>query len=233
MYAKIFRQIFDSSIAEDWQVRCVFQDMVVLANEDGVVDMTAKAIARTTNVPLEIVQRGISELEKTDQHSRSGLDDGARIKRLDEHRDWGWRIVNYHKYRLIANDAERRELNRQRMADYRNRREKRDQLVGSCSTTDAHTAYASVGGTLEKRVQGEKPSSNGHSEPPDEKEFKAYCSMRCMSDSQALACFAYYSARHWLDRNGHVMDWKWLVVSWLTRNRGKQEEKEQAQSRVF
>lgn len=152
MYGKIFRQIFDSSIAEDWQVRCVFQDMVVLANEDGVVDMTVQAIARTTNVPLQIVQRGICELEKVDPQSRSGLDDGARIKRLDDHRDWGWRIVNYNKYRLIATEFERRELNRQRMADYRNRKEKRV-LLSSCSTTGAHTAYASAS-VLPKGVQG-------------------------------------------------------------------------------
>jgi len=95
----------------------------------------------------------------------------------------------------------------------------------------ANSAYASSTG--EEEVQEGKPANNGHGQPPNEKEFRAYCSMRCMSDTQALACFAYYSARHWLDRNGHVMDWKWLVISWLTRNRGKQEEKDQAQGKIF
>jgi len=156
MFGKIYKQIFDSSIAEDWQVRCVFQDMVVLADEDGIVDMTPQALARKTNVPIDIIRRAITELEKPDPESRSAVDDGARIKRLDGHRTWGWFVVNYHKYRLIATEIERRNLNRERMADYRNRVQSRKAVAGR-STTTAHTAYTSTStsASVPEGVQGE------------------------------------------------------------------------------
>jgi hypothetical protein len=52
VFAKIFGQIFDSSIAEDYNCRRMFMDLLVLADSDGVVDMTQEAIARRA-VPLK------------------------------------------------------------------------------------------------------------------------------------------------------------------------------------
>lgn len=102
MFAKVFAQIFDSSIAEDYRVRLVFEDFLKLATKDGIVDMTRESIARRTNVPLDIVTLGVDELEKPDKTSRTPDKDGRRIVRLDEHRNWGWRIVNFEKYRQSA-----------------------------------------------------------------------------------------------------------------------------------
>jgi hypothetical protein len=107
MFAKVFTQILDSSLAEDYQTRHVFEDLLKLCDINGVVDMTHEAIARRTNVPLKIVQRGIAELEKSDPRSRNPDNDGRRIVRLDKHRDWGWKIVNYAKYREIRTQAEK------------------------------------------------------------------------------------------------------------------------------
>lgn len=108
MYAKIFTQIFDSSIAENYEVRHVFEDMLKLADRDGVVDMTMEAIARRTNVPLEKVRFGIAELLKPDPKSRSGQNGGRRIIPIDSRRDWGWLIVNYQHYREIQDEEARR-----------------------------------------------------------------------------------------------------------------------------
>lgn len=108
MYAKIFTQIFDSSIAENYEVRHVFEDMLKLADRDGAVDMTMEAISRRTNVPLEKVQFGISELLKPDPKSRSGQSGGRRIIPIDSHRDWGWLIVNYQHYRDLQDEEARR-----------------------------------------------------------------------------------------------------------------------------
>lgn len=109
MYAKVFRQILDSSIAEDYQVRHVFEDLLKLADSEGIVDMTVTAIARSTNVPIEIVRRGIEELEKPDPESRTTDFEGRRIILLEPHkRSWGWMIVNYQKYREIQDEETRR-----------------------------------------------------------------------------------------------------------------------------
>ena len=89
MYGKIFEQIYDSSVCEDWQAMITFQQLIVLADADGVVDMTAKSISRRTNIPLDVIEYGIAELAKPDSSSRSKAEQGRRILRLDKHRDWG------------------------------------------------------------------------------------------------------------------------------------------------
>ena len=119
MFAKVFSQILDSSLAEDYQTRHVFEDLLKLCDINGVVDMTAEAIARRANAPLEIVKRGIAELEKPDPRSRNPEHEGRRIVRLDEHREWGWFVVNYSHYREIASEEQRREKTRVRVANYR------------------------------------------------------------------------------------------------------------------
>ena len=94
MFAKVFTQILDSSIADDYLLRLVFEDFLKFADKDGIVDMTPSAIARSTHVPLEIVTRGIERLSQPDPESRSPGEDGRRIVLIDAHRSWGWRIVN-------------------------------------------------------------------------------------------------------------------------------------------
>lgn len=119
LYARVFLQILDSSLAEDCRVRHVFEDLLKLANQDGVVDMTHEAIARRTNENLEIVRHAIIQLEKPDPKSRDPGDDGRRIVRLDGHRDWGWRIVNWLRYDKIRTNTEHREAKARSMRNYR------------------------------------------------------------------------------------------------------------------
>lgn len=126
MYVKIFSQIYDSSIAEDYLVRLVFEDLLILADRDGHVDMTVAAIARRTNVPLRVVNRAIEKLSSPDPDSRTPDEEGRRIVLLDPHRSWGWRIVNYANYRNIRNDEDRREYNREKQREFRSRRARSD-----------------------------------------------------------------------------------------------------------
>jgi len=119
MFAKVFFQIFESSISDDYLARHVFMDMLVLSDEEGVVDKTPRAISRITNVPLEIVERGIAKLSAADPDSRTPDEDGRRIVLIDENRTWGWRIVNYLKYRQIRDEEARRISNRSYKRDQR------------------------------------------------------------------------------------------------------------------
>lgn len=123
MFAKVFDQIFDSSIVEDHSTRHVFMDLLVLADRHGMVDMTVEAIARRTNVPLAKVKSAIKKLSSPDASSRTPDDEGKRLTLLDDHRDWGWRIVNYERYRDIRDEEARRAYFR----DYK-RRQRRQQL---------------------------------------------------------------------------------------------------------
>jgi len=112
MYAKVFSQIFDSSLAENYLNRLVFEDLLVLADKDGIVDMTPEAIARRTNVPLDIVKTALGELSLPDPKSRTRVEEGRRIVLLDDHRDWGWQIVNFKAYHGLRNEEGRREYMR-------------------------------------------------------------------------------------------------------------------------
>ncbi|MEO5802569.1 MAG: hypothetical protein ABIR24_03500 [Verrucomicrobiota bacterium] len=122
MFAKVFQQILDSSVATDYLVRLVFEDFLKLSDSDGIVDITPDAISRRTNVPLEIVLSGISELEGPDKTSRTPDNEGRRIIRLDAHRDWGWRIVNFHKYRQSATKEMLRMSEAERKSEWRRRK---------------------------------------------------------------------------------------------------------------
>jgi hypothetical protein len=119
VFAKIFAQIFDSSIAGDYAVRHVFMDLLVLADRDGVVDMTLDAISRRTNVPEEMVAHAIAELMKPDRKSRSHEEGGKRLVALDSHRDWGWQIVNFEHYRAIRDEESRKTYFRDYKRQYR------------------------------------------------------------------------------------------------------------------
>lgn len=119
MFTKIFESVFDSSIADNWQHRHVFTDLLVLADKYGVVDMTAEAVARRTNVPIEIIREAITALESPDPNSRTPDCEGRRIVRLDTNRPWGWRIVNYVKYRESATKEMLRMSEAERKRAYR------------------------------------------------------------------------------------------------------------------
>lgn len=119
MYGKLFRQMYDSTLAEDWRALITFQQLIILCDEQGVVDMTPGAISRTTNIPLDIIEAGIQKLEQPDQLSRSTSEDGRRIIRLDDDRPWGWRLVNYLYYRSLASKEDKREKDRLRIAEKR------------------------------------------------------------------------------------------------------------------
>ena len=113
MFVKVFEHILDSSIADDYELRHFFEDMLKLADwKTGVVDMTESAIARRLNFPIEKVGPLLRKLEAPDRSSKSPELEGRRIVLIDEHRAWGWRIVNYEKYRDIRNEEDLKVKNR-------------------------------------------------------------------------------------------------------------------------
>jgi len=119
MFAKVFGQIFDSSIAEDYNCRRMFMDLLVLADSTGAVDMTLEAISRRTNVPITEVSKYINELCQPDKLSRSKLHEGKRLIPLDVDREWGWQIVNYGHYRGLRDEEARRTYFRTAQRKYR------------------------------------------------------------------------------------------------------------------
>lgn len=115
MYGKLFAQMYDGTLASKgpWQALVTFQQLIILADQDGNIDMTPEAIARRTTVPLEIIQEGLQRLQEPDPESRTPDESGRRITLLSESRGWGWHIVNYEHYRKLRNSDERRAYQKQ------------------------------------------------------------------------------------------------------------------------
>lgn len=212
MYAKVFEQIFDSSIAEDWQVRVVFEDFLKLCDKDGVVDKTVEAIARRTNVPIDIIRHAIQVLEQPDPRSRRKDHDGRRIILVDEHRDWGWIIVNYAYYRALASEEQRRATTRDRVRHFREKIKKEDVEAEAYAEGKALPRVSLALHDQKIKGKAEKPP---FLRKPTLEEVQAYIQERGSAVDPALF-HAHYEANGWVqgNRGKPVKNWKACVITW-------------------
>ena len=132
MYGKIFDSIYDGTLVEDWRALVTFEQMIVLCDADGIIDMTASSISRRTGIPIEHIKAGIEILENEDPYSRTEGEGGRRIVRLDDHRPWGWYLVNHEKYKGLQDSDTVRAQNRER------KRRQRAKAKESQDVTDGH-----------------------------------------------------------------------------------------------
>ena len=149
MYGKLFTQMYDGTLGTEgpWEALVTFQQMIILADQDGVVDMTAEALSRRTTIPLDVIRKGIAALEKPDPHSRTPDEEGRRIVRLSETRDWGWRLVNHGKYRAIRSAEDRRQYHR----DYWHKRAQQDSTDSTATQQTQPIAKAEANTKAEKK----------------------------------------------------------------------------------
>lgn len=112
MYAKLFSSLYQGTLRGCADEILVFTNLIAHADATGLVDKHWRAISEETGISEERVKAAIANLEAPDPESRSPEMEGRRIVPLDEHRAWGWHIVNHGKYRAIRNEDDRREQNR-------------------------------------------------------------------------------------------------------------------------
>lgn len=112
-FSKVFSTMWGGSLYGRFEASAVFMVLLSLANREGHVDMTPEAIAGTTGWPIDFIRKGIAELASPDERSRTPDEEGRRIILLDDHREWGWAITNYAKYRDEMRSQDRREYMRE------------------------------------------------------------------------------------------------------------------------
>lgn len=130
MYAKVFKSMYEGTLRGHSDAQLVFVNMLANADAHGQVDRHFRAIGDETGLTVDEVRAAVTFLESPDRESRTPEHEGRRIVRVDTHRDWGWNIVNYARYRDIRSASDRREKNRQ----YQNAR--RTRLKTSNVSTD-------------------------------------------------------------------------------------------------
>ena len=128
------------------------QTLIALSDPEGVVDMTPQAIAARTSIPLEIISAGLEILAKPDPYTRTPGEDGKRIVLIDDHRPWGWRLVNHAKYKALRNMEQKREADRQRIAEKR----KKNNGVATASQSVANVAHTDTDTDTDKSTVGQK-----------------------------------------------------------------------------
>lgn len=156
MYGKIFTSMWDGSLYGKLEASAVLMACVTLCNAQGVLDMTPEAISGRTGWPVEFVRKGIIELEQPDPRSRTPDDDGRRLAKLDDHRDWGWLIVNYEKYRTLADPDVIKIQTRERV---RKHREKRNGVKRSVTLCNAPKRQAEAEAEAEEGKRGNVASA--------------------------------------------------------------------------
>ncbi len=245
MYAKIFTQILDSSLAEDYEVRHVFEDLLKLCDLNGVVDITHEAIARRTNAPLDVVKAAISQLEKPDPESRNPDNDGRRISRLDEHRSWGWFICNYSHYRTIASEDQRREKTAARVRRYRESIENPIQspsvtlgnapvtlgnapvTLGNAPVTlgNAPVTLGNASNAMQRELEREKETRGAVAALPVPKRFKKptldevklLAAKSGLSDLEAEKFFNHYESNGWRVGRNPMKSLSHSIATWRSR----------------
>jgi len=110
-YTPVFDTVFQGTLCGKWPTLPIWLTILPLADKNGRIDMTPEAIGLLTGWPLEILIKGLTELCQPDPRSRSKAEGGARLKLIDQDRDWGWQVVNHGQYRekarLMAKDSAR------------------------------------------------------------------------------------------------------------------------------
>jgi hypothetical protein len=111
--------MYEGTLYGQWEAIVTFQQMIVLCDADGIVDMTPQAIAARTSIPLNLIKKGIGILEAPDPFSRTPGQEGRRIELIDAHRPWGWHIVNHEKYSRLQDSDTIRAQTRERVRKHR------------------------------------------------------------------------------------------------------------------
>ena len=114
LYTRIFNDVLDGSLADDFFIRHIFMDLLLVADGDGIVDMTLSALSRRLNIPRDSLSHALEVLSSPDPESRIKDREGRRIETLDEDAGRGWRIVNHAHYQAISTKADRRERDKER-----------------------------------------------------------------------------------------------------------------------
>jgi len=147
-YGKIHSSLWKGSLRGDSHGQLVMMYACSNCDIDGVLDEHPRSIAEATGLVVDEVWIVCRRFEEPDPESRSTEHDGRRFVRLTQDRTWGWKIVNYEKYRELRSTEDRRDYHRKYWRD--NRSPKREPIASpSADPTIAISFPTKLDGVLE------------------------------------------------------------------------------------
>lgn len=169
MYAKLFTSLYQGTLRGCADEILVFTNLLAHADATGLVDKHWRSISEETGISVERVKTAIANLEAPDPESRSPEQEGRRIMPLDEHRAWGWHIVNYGKYRAIRNEDDRREQNRLAQQRWRDKQKSGDvNEISRVSQDKPKQKQEAEAEEKEEKSSGEQPRKRKVKQSTDE-----------------------------------------------------------------
>lgn len=240
MYGKIFQSLYQGTLCGHAAEILVFTNLLAFKDKDQFVDKHPKVIAFEVGLSEDEVRAAIKNLEGPDPESRTPDEGGARIRRADEHREWGWYVVNGGKYDAIRNAEERRRQNAQAQRRKRERDSKQpSDSVTQDGTSEDKSAPVSVAGSVSKTP----PTPSGENESEGFREFyssyprkearprawKAWKTQKAESHLPAIlaALEAKWPHQSWLGLNKKYLP---LPASWINDRRWEDESSSAAPS---
>jgi hypothetical protein len=226
MYAKVFSQIYDGTLCTNgpWEALVTFQQMLVLADQEGNVDMTAAAISRRTTIPIEIIEKGLAVLLEPDPESRTPTEEGKRIIPLVAGRSWGWKVVNYLHYRAVKNEEDRREYHRKYWHKRKEKLNTLNTLNNSTVELNDSTHTEAYTNTEEEKKEKKRVAFA----PPSLEEVNSFIQEKGYSVN-ASQFVDFYQSKGWMVGKTKMRDWKAGVRLW--QNRNCEENKQQLKPR--
>ena len=101
-YIPLFGSLTTGTLCGRWPDVGLWPIVLSLSDRHGRVDVTPMYLASVTGLPVAEVVACMKRFCGADPYSRTNTENGARLVLIDEHRDWGWRVVNHTKYREKA-----------------------------------------------------------------------------------------------------------------------------------
>lgn len=222
MYGKLFASLYQGTMRGKPHELLVWTNLIAHADADHCVDIHPRAIADEIGLTVEQVNAALLTLESPDPESRTPDEEGRRLRRLDDHRAWGWKLVNGEKYNALRNEAERREQNR--LAQQKRRGKiGADSQQPSASVSNGQQPSAVSANTDTDTDTDTDRSKKGSKLPrkpfiaPSLDEFTEFCGglVPPLPALETQKAWLHWTEANWCRRGGlHVKDWKLTMRKW-------------------
>lgn len=172
-YTPLFSSLTTGTLCGRWPDIGLWPIVLSLSDWRGIVDVTPDYLSRVTGLPIGEVEACMKRFCEPDLYSRSGAEDGRRLVLLDEHRPWGWRIVNLKIYRNRASGQDQIEDGRNAVKVKRYKEKKKD-TAGHRGTPEKQPDTYSYSDSYPNSDSNKNPDTTAAVRPTDTPEFDEF-----------------------------------------------------------
>ena len=101
-YTPVFESMLDGTLYGRWPHTGIWACLLSLVDQHGNINKNPQLIANAVGVPIDQLLACIKDFTSPDFGSKSQENEGRRLELIDPHRNWGWKVINAHKYREKA-----------------------------------------------------------------------------------------------------------------------------------